>query len=264
MNTGNHFILPCWTLWKREVVRFLRQRNRVIGALGTPVIFWLLIGSGVGQAFAAPGLPSDTDYLQFFFPGALLMIILFTAIFSTISIIEDRREGFLQGVLVAPVSPTAVALGKILGGTTLAVGQALLFCLLAPLVGLTFTLPGFAILFLMLILVSLALTSLGYVLAWMSNSVQGYHAIMNLVLFPLWLLSGTLFTRETAAGWMGAVIAINPLTYGLDAIRSAVFLHELGLNDTATIFGRGVAAMIFVSAVLITLSGWMTERTFRA
>src|SRR5688500_12422589 len=129
-------LLPALSLCRRELVRFLRQRNRVIGALATPLVFWLLIGAGMGRSFSAPVPGGGGGYMEYFFPGTILMILLFTAIFSTISIIEDRREGFLQGVLVAPVPRLAIALGKILGGTILAFGQGLLFLLLAPTVGI--------------------------------------------------------------------------------------------------------------------------------
>src|SRR5689334_1212382 len=129
-------LLPALSLCRRELVRFLRQRNRIIGALATPIVFWLLIGAGMGRSFRAAGTPGDYGYLQFFFPGTILMILLFTAIFSTISIIEDRREGFLQSVLVAPVSRMSIVLGKVLGGTVLAFGQGLIFLLLGPLIGL--------------------------------------------------------------------------------------------------------------------------------
>ena len=128
-------LLPALSLCQRELVRFLRQRNRIIGALATPIVFWLLIGGGMGRSFSSSNVPGGGSYLQYFFPGTVLMILLFTAIFSTISIIEDRREGFLQSVLVAPVSRQAIVLGKVLGGTILAFGQGLIFLLLAPLVG---------------------------------------------------------------------------------------------------------------------------------
>src|SRR5205085_7781506 len=127
-------LLPSFSLAQRELVRFLRQRNRIIGALATPIVFWLLIGGGMGRSFQASG-PDGSNYMHFFFPGTVLMILLFTAIFSTISIIEDRREGFLQSVLVAPVSRMAIVLGKLLGGTLLAFAQAAVFLLLGPLVG---------------------------------------------------------------------------------------------------------------------------------
>src|SRR6202012_894867 len=113
-------------------------RHCIIGALATPIVFWLLIGAGMGRSFHVDGLPGGAgiSYLQYFFPGTVLMILLFTAIFSTISIIEDRREGFLQSVLVAPVPRMAIVLGKVLGGTVLAFGQGLIFLLLAPLIGM--------------------------------------------------------------------------------------------------------------------------------
>src|ERR1022692_2130579 len=132
----NYFVLPAYTLWWREMVRFFRQRDRVVSALGTPLVFWLLLGSGLGKSFSAPAAPAGHGYLEYFFGGTIVLVLLFTAIFSTISIIEDRREGFLQAVLVAPVGRLAIVLGKILGGATLAFVQGLVFLALAPLLGL--------------------------------------------------------------------------------------------------------------------------------
>ena len=140
------------------------------------------------------------------------MILLFTAIFSTISIIEDRREGFLQSVLVAPVPRMAIVLGKVLGGTVLAFGQGLLFLLLAPLVGIRPTLAGFALALLIMLVLAFALTALGFCIAWRMSSTQGFHAIMNLFLMPMWFLSGALFPPR--ARWAGCewVMRLNPLT----------------------------------------------------
>src|SRR5436305_2887017 len=137
--------LPALSLCRRELVRFLRQKHRIIGALATPIVFWLLIGAGMGRSFQAPGAGASptSGYMAYFFPGTVVMILLFTAIFSTISIIEDRREGFLQSVLVAPVARLTIVLGKIRGGAILAVGQAFLFLLLAPLLGGHFTVASF-------------------------------------------------------------------------------------------------------------------------
>src|SRR3982751_4811564 len=151
-------LLPALSLAQRELVRFLRQRNRIVGALATPIVFWLLIGAGMGRSFRAAGTPEGYGYLQFFFPGTILMILLFTAIFSTISIIEDRREGFLQSVLVAPVSRMSIVLGKVLGGTVLAFGQALLFLLLGPLVGVKPTAAGLVLALGLMALLAFSLT----------------------------------------------------------------------------------------------------------
>src|SRR3954453_6275268 len=130
---------PALSLAQRELVRFLRQRHRIIGALATPIVFWLLIGGGMSHSFKSDAATNGGGCMEYFFPGTILMILLFTAIFSTISIIEDRREGFLQSVLVAPVSRMSIVLGKTLGGTVLATLQGLLFLLLAPLIGIKLT-----------------------------------------------------------------------------------------------------------------------------
>src|SRR5881396_1380148 len=137
MIARTNMLLPSLTLWQREMVRFFRQRDRVVGALATPIVFWLLLGLGLGKSFSTPGTPAGHGYLEYFYAGTLVMILLFTAIFSTISVIEDRREGFLQGVLVAPVGRLAIVLGKLLGGTTLAFVQGLAFLVFAPWVGVT-------------------------------------------------------------------------------------------------------------------------------
>src|SRR4051812_17554620 len=207
-------MLPSLSLCRRELVRFLRQRNRIIGALATPIVFWLLIGGGMGRSFQAQGLPGGGDYIKFFFPGTILMILLFTAIFSTISIIEDRREGFLQSVLVAPVSRMAIVLGKVLGGTALAFGQAFLFLLLAPTIGIYLTLSGILATSALMLVIAFALTGLGFCIAWRMSSTQGFHAIMNLFLMPMWFMSGALFPADGARGGLGWIMRINPLSYG--------------------------------------------------
>ena len=127
------------SLWRRELVRFVRQPSRVASAVATPLLFWLLIGTGLSASFRLPGGSAELDYLEYFFPGTLVLMVLFAAIFSTISVIEDRREGFLQGVLVAPVGRGALVAGKVLGGATLAWIQGAVFLALAPLAGIGLT-----------------------------------------------------------------------------------------------------------------------------
>jgi ABC-2 type transport system permease protein len=218
-------IRPAISLCHRELVRFLRQRHRIVGALATPFVFWLLIGGGMNHSFKS-AMPGGENYLQYFFPGTILMILLFTAIFSTISVIEDRREGFLQGVLVAPVSRMAVVLGKILGGTLLATGQGFIFLLLAPTVGIHLTIVTVGLSVLTMFVVSFALTALGLLIAWPMTSTQGFHAIMNLFLIPLWFLSGALFPANGAWAGLRWIMRLNPLSYGLDALRQSMYWHE--------------------------------------
>lgn len=249
---SNRTILPAISLCHRELIRFLRQRNRIIGALATPIVFWLLIGGGMGRSFQASGLPDGSSYIQFFFPGTILMILLFTAIFSTISVIEDRREGFLQSVLVAPVSRFAIVLGKVLGGTLLAFGQGFVFLLLAPTVGIHFTVLGFLAACGMMLLISFALTGLGFCIAWRMNSTQGFHAIMNLFLMPLWFLSGALFPASNARGGLGWIMSLNPLSYGLSGLRRAIYWNAPATNVPA--WGICLLVSAVFAVVMVVLS----------
>src|SRR6267154_1730062 len=220
-NTKDELLLPAFTLWWREVVRFYRQRTRVVGVIASPVLFWLVIGSGFGTSFRSGA--GDQHYMDFFYPGALIMIVLFTSIFTMMSVIEDRKEGFLLSVLVAPVSRSAIVLGKVLGGTTLAALQGLIFLVFAPLVGIHLTLASFGLIVLTVFLVSFALTALGFAIAWPMDSTQSFHAIINLFLIPLWLLSGALFPLSKASKWIQAIMYVNPLTYGVEALRTLMY-----------------------------------------
>ncbi|HXC50410.1 MAG TPA: ABC transporter permease [Candidatus Limnocylindrales bacterium] len=204
----------------REVVRFLRQRNRVTGALAQPVLFWAIFGAGLSPSFRTGAI----GYSEYFFPGVIVMILLFTAIFATISIIDDRNTGFLQGVLVAPVPRSAIILGKVVGTTVLAVGQALLVSLAAPLFGMSISFAGILLSIPVLVLLSIALAGLGVWIAWRMDSTQGFHAIMTSFLFPMWLLSGAFFPPGGTPKWLAIVIAINPLTYGVALLRHALYL----------------------------------------
>src|SRR6266852_24890 len=216
-------MLPAFTLWWREIVRFYRQRARVAGVILSPLLFWIVIGSGFGTSFRSGEAAGQQHYLNYFYPGTLVMIVLFTAIFTMMSVIEDRNEGFLLSVLVAPVPRSAIVLGKVLGGTTLAALQGLIFLVFAPLVGIHLTFGSFGLVVLTVFLISFALTALGFAIAWPMDSTQSFHAIINLFLIPLWLLSGALFPLSGASGWMRALMYINPLTYGVEALRTLMY-----------------------------------------
>jgi ABC-2 type transport system permease protein len=215
-------LLPAFTLWWREIVRFYRQRARVVGVIASPLLFWIVIGSGFGSSFRS-GQGAGQHYLNYFYPGTLVMIVLFTAIFTMMSVIEDRNEGFLLSVMVAPVPRAAIVLGKVLGGTTLATAQGLIFLVFAPFVGVHFTLTSFPLIVLTVFLVSFSLTALGFTIAWPLDSTQAFHAIINLFLIPLWLLSGALFPLSGASIWMRAIMYANPLTYGVEALRTLMY-----------------------------------------
>ena len=216
-------LLPAFTLWWREIVRFYRQRSRVVGVIASPLLFWLVIGSGFGTSFRSGNAPGQQHYLDYFYPGALIMIVLFTSIFAMMSLIEDRKEGFLLSVMVAPVPRAAIVLGKVLGGTTLAAIQGLIFLAFAPFVGVHLSFIDFLLVVFVVFLVSFALTSLGFAIAWPMDSTQAFHAIINLFLIPLWLLSGALFPLSGASGWLRLLMRLNPLTYGVEALRNLLY-----------------------------------------
>jgi ABC-2 type transport system permease protein len=250
--TKNELILPAFTLWWREVVRFYRQRTRVVGVIASPVVFWLVIGSGFGNSFNSGG--SDQHYLHYFYPGALIMIVLFTSIFTMMSVIEDRKEGFLLSVLVAPVSRSAIVLGKVLGGTTLATVQGLIFLVFAPLVGVHLSLASFLLVVVTVFLVSFALTALGFAIAWPMDSTQAFHAIINLFLIPLWLLSGALFPLSSASGWLRVLMEANPLTYGVEALRELLYPASGGM------LVESMATLILFSLFMFGIAFLMVNR----
>ena len=262
--TPTPLLLPALSLCQRELIRFVRQRSRIIGALVTPLVFWLLIGGGMGHSFRAEGLPGGDNFMRYFFPGTVLMILLFTAIFSTISIIEDRREGFLQGVLVAPVSRMAIVLGKVLGGTVLAFGQGLLFLLLAPTIGIELTVASVLATMGVMLLVAFALTALGFCIAWRMSSTQGFHAIMNLFLMPMWFLSGALFPAEGAMGGLGWIMRVNPLTYGLVALRRAMYWHDLPASTTMPPLALSLGVTVAFAAAMFVLASAIAGKTTSA
>src|SRR5713226_3072066 len=216
-------MLPAFTLWWRELVRFYRQRARVVGVIASPLVFWVVIGSGFGSSFRSGDAAGQQHYLDYSYPGFLIMIVLFTSIFTMMSVIEDRKEGFLLSVLVAPVPRSAIVLGKVLGGTTLSAVQGLIFLLFAPFVGVHLGIGDFLLVVLTVFLVSFALTALGFAIAWPMDSTQAFHAIINLFLIPLWLLSGALFPLSGASGWIQFLMYVNPLTYGVEALRTLMY-----------------------------------------
>jgi ABC-2 type transport system permease protein len=232
-------------------VRFLRQRSRVIGALVQPIVFWILLGGGLSASFRPPGAPDGTGYLEYFFPGTIALVLLFTAIFATIAVVEDRKSGFLQGVLVAPVSRQSIVLGQALGATTLAVVQGLLFLVLAPLAGIPLTVERVVATVATMAIVGRAHEP-GLLIAWRMESTQGFHAIMNLLPLPIWFLSGAFFPATDAPTVLRWIMRLDPLTYGLAALRTCLYL---GRNVSAELPALGVSLAISALFGLVTFAG---------
>ncbi|HKE22836.1 MAG TPA: ABC transporter permease [Bryobacteraceae bacterium] len=211
----SNFLLPAATLWQRELLRFWRQKSRVLGVVAFPLVFWLVIGSG-------------SNDLARYYSGALVLTVMFSAIFSTISIIEDRREGFLLSMLVSPAPRISMVLGKILGSATLAWIQGMLFLIFAPLAGVLVGPVELLLVAVAIFLISFTLTALGFAIAWKMESTSGFHAIMNLLLVPMWMVSGALFPMATAHGWVKAVMWVNPLTYSISLLDHVLKLPNAG------------------------------------
>lgn len=264
--------LPVLALAHRELVRFFRQRTRIVGAIGQPLIFWILFGAGLRGSFQAPdwasGLEQPLSYQEYFFPGIAVLIIMFTAIFSTISVIEDRREGFLQGVLAAPVPRSVIVLGKVLGGTILAVLQASLFLLIGPLLSYTGMSPGLQIdvslaqavlAGLFLAVIAVELTSLGFLIAWPMNSTQGFHAIMSIFLMPMWLLSGAFFPGG-GSDWLAWIIRLNPLTYGVAGLRRLLYSGQLPVSASLPSLPTCITVTVVFSMIFFAISVALVSR----
>jgi len=232
------------------MIRFVRQRSRLTGALAQPIVFWLLLGGGLNASFQPAGTPAATSYVEYFFPGTIVMVLLFTAIFATISTVEDRREGFLQGVLVAPIARWEIVLGQCLGGTCLAVVQGTLFLAIAPFLGIYLSVFSLIATLALMTVIALALTSLGLVIAWRMDSTQGFHAIMNLLLLPMWVLSGALFPTAGAPAPLAWLMAINPLTYGLAALRGLLYVNDPTLaGDIPALLPSVLVTLVFAVAM---------------
>lgn len=259
---STNLVLPALTLWQREMVRFFRQRNRVTGSVLQPIVFWLLFGCGLKGTFRPTGAGLEgLGALEYMFPGTIAMIVLFTAIFSNFSLIEDRREGFLQAVLVSPVPRLGIVLGKVLGGASVAFLQAMIFLVLAPLAGVPIGVFHVLCAAVVIALLSLALTALGYTLAWGMDSTSGFHAVMMLFLMPMWLLSGSFFPLDGVPWGMRWIMRINPLTYGVDALRGSLYLGSERASGMA-LFGIGFSLLLTAgfAAAMIALAVRATNR----
>ncbi|KIL99241.1 ABC-type multidrug transport system permease component [Paramagnetospirillum magnetotacticum MS-1] len=211
-----------FSLAKREFTRFIRQPQRVAGTVAQPLLFWLFLGAGFGGSFRPAGMENVT-YLEYFYPGVMLMMMLFASIFSSITIIEDRDAGFLQGVLVAPVSRLAIVLGKVLGATSIAMIQTLIFTIAAPFLGLHLGAGALVLLLMGFLLTGIGFSALGFLLAWGMKSTSAFHAVMMVFLMPLWMLSGALFPIGNVPGWMKAVMLANPVSHALVIIRAPFY-----------------------------------------
>ncbi|MBI4173486.1 MAG: ABC transporter permease [Candidatus Aenigmarchaeota archaeon] len=239
-----------YTVWLREMTRFGRARSRVVSSLAMPLFWLIFLGTGFGSAFSLPGM----DYTAFLAPGIIGMIVLFTSIFSGVSVIWDRQFGFLKEILVAPVSRVSVVIGKALGGATVATFSGLIMLAIAYAIGAIQPsygiLPAMAFMF----LTGTCFVAAGLAIAARMRSMEGFQMIMSFIVMPTFFLSGALFPLSTAPDWMRAISNIDPLTYGVDGLR-----HALAGNGMLPIW-LDFTILAVLALVAISLASYLFRR----
>jgi ABC-2 type transport system permease protein len=231
-----------YIIWLRDLKRFFRDRIRLLGAFAQPLIYLFILGTGLQSAFQSFG-SGDTKYVTFMYPGIVAMTVLFTAMFSAISIIWDREFGFLKEMLVAPIPRSSIAIGKVCGGGTTALIQGFILLLFMPMVGIPYTLEKVVLMIVVMFLLAISLTAFGVVVASRMRSMEGFPIIMNFILLPMFFLSGAFFPLQDLPGWMMFLTKINPMTYAVDAMRG-VALKGIEVSGQAMQISPEVMAKI--------------------
>ena len=248
-----------YTIWYRDLLRFRRDRMRLVMSLAFPLLFLIVFGSGLGGSMGllAPGV----NFSKFMFPGIIGMTVLLTSFMSGVSVVWDREFGFLKEVLVAPISRVAVAAGKTLGGATIALIQGTLILVFAPIFGIMSPWVVLPQLLPVMFLVACALSAMGIFLASRIKSMEAHQAVMQLLMFPMVFLSGVFFPVNNLPAWMNVLVKINPATYGVDPIRRLVLGAEstsLGvtvLGHTMSI-GEDLMVVAAFGVVMVVLAMW--------
>ncbi|MDP2211151.1 MAG: ABC transporter permease [Candidatus Aquicultor sp.] len=238
-------LMGIYTLWLRDITRFVRDKPRIISSSVQPLLWLFVLGLGLSTAFVRGG--GDNNYMRFIYPGIISMSVLFTSIFSAVSIIWDREFGFLKEVLVAPIPRWSVAIGRALGGSTVAVLQGTIILIVAPLVGVSFTFSQLALAFLIMFMIAFSMTSFGILIAARMHTHEGFQVVVNFILLPMFFLSGAMFpVGEGLPSWMQALVRINPLSYGVDALRQTLVgikINPIWL-DLSVVAGFGAFALM--------------------
>ncbi len=236
-----------YTMWLRSMKRYLRSKSRIIGSLGMPLFFLLVLGFGLGSVTTG-----GQSYTSFIIPGIIAMSVLFTSVFSGIQIIWDKQFGFLKETLVAPVSRLSLMIGQTLGGASTAFIQGFIIMIISLFIGLhVASVGGFLIAFGFMILIGIAFTAMGISIASRMEDMHGFQLVMNFVIFPIFGLSGALFSLEGAPGWLKTLTLIDPLTYGVEGIRYGL-LGSSTINPLISflVLGGFMVAMIILGGFL--------------
>ncbi len=238
-----------YILWLRQLKRHFRSKARMIGSLGQPILFLVALGFGFGPIYKQAG---GGNYMQFLAPGVIGMGILFTAIFSGIEVIWDRQFGFLKETLVAPVSRTAIMIGRTLGGASVATIQGLMVLIISLFIGFQpGNLLGLPLAILFMFMIAIVFTALGTAIACLLDDMQGFQLIMNFLVMPLFFLSGALFPLKGLPAAITVIARIDPLSYGIDAIRgSLVGIYHFGLGTDFLVLGVMILILMGIGSYL--------------
>ena len=233
-----------WVVAFRELLRFIADRSRMVSSLMFPLMFLVVFGFGFSQIVGP--LSGGVDFIQFIYPGIPAMTVVTTSLLSGTSVVVDKEYGFLKEILVAPLSRIGIILGKALGGSFTALIQAAIMLILAPLLGITVTALTIVKLFPTLLVLSLSLSGLGILLATRMRSQQGFQFLLQLMVFPLIFLAGVFFPVEGVPGWLQIVAKVNPLTYGVDAIRQIFLGSHVMAETTGVSVSEGISTSIIL------------------
>ncbi len=249
-----------YTIWYRDILRFWHDKMRIVGSIAFPLLFLFVFGSGLSNQMGSLG--PGIDFTQFIFPGIVGMTVLMSSLMAGISLVWDREFGFLKEVLVAPISRTSVAVGKTLGSATTALFQGMLILLLAPLIGVSLSVGTVLALLPLMLLLSVAMGSLGILLATRIRSMEAFQAVMQMLMFPMVFLSGVFFPLRGIPYWMNILVKINPATYGITPIRQVILEAAPGSPFAINLFGHtislweNIALLATFGVIMILLAMW--------
>ncbi len=240
-----------YTIWLREMKRFVRYRSRILTSVVTPLLWLVIFGTGLGSAIRFGNVAGG--YQAFIYPGIIGQTILFTAIFSGVSVIIDRQYGFLKEILVAPITRPSIVFGKAIGIGTAAVIQGVILLVLSFVVGVQMTPLIFIACTLLMIPISVGLAGVGLLIASFTDSMEGFNLIMSFVVLPMFLLSGALFPVSGLPMFLQAAVYLDPLTYGVDALRQIILgTGVIPLQISITVIMVFAVVMVFLSALMFT------------
>ncbi len=258
-------------VWRRELIRFRRDRLRMVTSLMQPLLFLFVLGTGLSSLMGGTGAASDVNVRTFLVPGVLTLAVLFTAVFSAGSIVWDREFGFLREMLVAPVGRWAIVVGKCVGGATVATFQGLVLLALAGLVGVPYNPLMIVLVVAELMLIALMITAFGVMVAARIKTFQAFMAMTQVLMLPMFFLSGALFPLNNLPTWLTILTHINPLTYAVDLVRRTIFAF-IDVGPAGASFVSGVTwgdwlVPMWLEAVIIAVMGlimvWVAVIQFR-